>query len=252
MDLVVALIGLVGGLAIGVAGTGAGSIVTPLLILHGIPSVPAVGTSLVAASGAKIVGAVVHHRQGTVNHPLVRQLCAGSIPAAVLGILVIRRLGAGAAPFVSRALGVTLVLIAASLVLDMVLVRRRGGWVPSLGLPTDRPWLNVAIGAAVGFTLAVTSAGSGSLIVAALLLAHPATIPAELVGTSVVHGAILQTVAGAGHLALHTVRLTTVLSLSLGYIPGIVLGSKLSHRAHPRALRPIILVAILTTAVKLI
>ena len=250
----VVLIGLLGGLAIGVAGTGAGSLVTPLLILTGMPSVTAVGTSLVAASGAKIIGAGVHHRQGTVNHRLVRQLAVGSVPSAVFGVFVIKRLGgsAGAGPFVSRALGVVLILIAVSLVVDSFLARGRTGWLPSLTMPTDRPWLNAGIGAAVGFTLAITSAGSGSLIVAAMLIAYPGTIPAELVGTSVFHGAILQTVAGAGHLALHTVRLSAVIALSIGYIPGIVIGSRLAVRAHPRVLRPIILVAILTTAVKLV
>ena len=254
MDLFVVLIGLLGGLTVGVAGTGAGSLVTPLLILRGIPAVAAVGTSLVAASGAKLVGAVVHHRQGTVNHRLVRQLSVGSLPAAAFGIYVIDRLGGlrGAGPFVSRALGVALIVIAISLVVDQILIRGRGGWVPSLHMPTDRPFVNAAIGAAVGFTLAVTSAGSGSLVIGALLIAYPGTIPAELVGTSVFHGAILQAVAGAGHLALQTVQPLVVLSLIIGYIPGIVLGSRLAQRAHPRVLRPIILVAILTTAVKLI
>lgn len=254
MSLVVVLVGLLGGLTTGLAGTGAGSLVTPLLILSGIPSVAAVGTSLVAASVAKVAGAVVHHRQGTVNHRLVRQLAAGSVPAAILGVWVIKRLGGlqGAGPFVSRALGIVLILIAASLVLDAVLVRDRGGWLPSMHMPTDRPWLNAAIGAVVGFTLAVTSAGSGSLVIASLLVAYPGTIPAELVGTSVLHGAVLQTVAGLGHLALGTVQLATVLSLLAGYVPGIVLGSKLAQRAHPRALRPIIVLAVVVTGVKLI
>ncbi|MFA5891051.1 MAG: sulfite exporter TauE/SafE family protein [Actinomycetota bacterium] len=254
MDPLVALIGLAGGLTIGLAGTGAGSIVTPLLILRGIPSVAAVGTSLLAAAGAKFIGAGVHHRQGTVNHRLVRQLASGSIPAAVLGIYVIKRLGGldGAGPFVSRALGVVLILIAASLLLDAVLIRKRSGWLPSLRMPTDRPLVNAGIGAVVGFTLAVTSAGSGSLVIAALLIAYPGTIPAELVGTSVFHGAILQAVAGAGHIALGTVRAATVLSLMVGYLPGIVLGSRLAHRAHPRVLRPVIVIAVIVTGVKLI
>lgn len=254
MDLLTVLIGIVGGLAVGAAGTGAGSIVTPLLILGGMPSLRAVGTSLVAASGAKLIGAAVHQRQGTVNHRLVAQLAAGSVPSAALGILVIRRLGVldGAEAFVSRALGVVLILVAISIGVDMIVVRGRSGWLPSLRMPTERPWLNAGIGALVGFALAVTSAGSGSLVLATMLLAYPGTIPSELVGSSIFHGAILQAVAGSGHLALGTVDLWAVLALTLGYVPGIVAGSRLAKRAPHGVLRPILLVAIVTTGAKLV
>lgn len=254
MDWVVALIGLAGGFSVGVAATGAGSLVTPLLILHGMPSVQAVGTSLVAGSAAKVVGAGVHARQGTVNYRLVRQLAIGSIPSALLGVYVVKRLGGleGAGPFVERALGIVLIVIAASLVVDMVILRGRAGWIPSMRMPTDRPAINVAVGVAVGFALAVTSAGSGSLVLAALLLAYPGTVPAELVGSNVFHGALLQAVAGGGHLALGTVDVGVALALMAGYIPGIVFGSRLALRAPDRILRPILLVAIVTTGVKLV
>lgn len=252
--MIIVLIGFAGGLAVGVSATGAGSLVTPLLIFHGMPSVQAVGTSLVAAAGAKFVGAGVHAGQGTVNYRLVGQLAVGSIPSAALGVWVIKRLGGlqGAEPFVERALGIVLILIAASLLTDMLILRGRAGWVPSLRMPTERPILNIAIGAAVGFSLAVTSAGSGSLVMAALLLAYPGTIPAELVGSNIFHAALLQTVAGGGHLALGTVDLGAVLALSAGYVPGIALGSKFAMRAPHSLLRPILVAAIVTTGVKLI
>ena len=55
----------------------------------------------------KPFGGLVHLRRGTVALPLVLWLCAGSIPAAFSGVLVLRALGEGAnvEAVVEKALG---------------------------------------------------------------------------------------------------------------------------------------------------
>src|SRR5579862_8326029 len=62
----VALAGLIVGTLTGLTGVGGGSLVTPLLVLllRVSPTI-AVGTDLLYSVPTKLLGATVHHRQGT-------------------------------------------------------------------------------------------------------------------------------------------------------------------------------------------
>lgn len=255
MSWEIALAGLLIGFLVGLTGMGGGALTTPVLIFFfNVRPVFAVGTDLVFAAVTKMFGAYAHHRQGTVNHRLVRQLALGSVPAALAGIFVIRALGvrADTDTLVTRMLGATIILVAVSLIVDALLLRGRGGWLPGMRMPTDRPWLNVLIGAVVGFLLALTSVGSGTLILAALITAYPGVVAAELVGTDVFHAAILVAVAGIGHLSLGTVDFSVVGSLLVGSVPGVMLGSRMAIRAPDGLLRPLLAGILLLSGVKLV
>ncbi|MFN2615388.1 MAG: sulfite exporter TauE/SafE family protein [Actinomycetota bacterium] len=255
MDWGIAAAGLIVGFLVGLTGMGGGALTTPILILiFHVRPVFAVGTDLVYGSITKWFGAAVHLRQGTVNKKLVRQLATGSIPATLLGVLVLRRLGITKATdhFITRALGLGLILIAIGLAIDVVLRRKRPGWVPGMTMPTDRPWLNAGVGAVVGFLLALTSIGSGTLIMAALLTAYPGTRAAELVGSDVVHASMLVTVAALGHISIGTVEPRIVGSLLVGSIPGVLVGSRMTVRTPEAALRPILATVLLISGVKLV
>src|SRR5437899_5321242 len=58
------LIGLAGGVLIGATGAGAGSLLTPLLILAGYRPALAVGTGMGSLFVSKLVGSVAHRRLG--------------------------------------------------------------------------------------------------------------------------------------------------------------------------------------------
>lgn len=255
IDWQIAGAGLVVGILIGLTGMGGGSLTTPLLILvFHVRAATAVGTDLMFAAATKWVGAVAHTRQGTVNPGLVRQLAYGSVPSALAGVMLLRalRLRGGTDALVTRFLGGTLILVALLVALDALFARGRSGWVPGLRLPTDRPAVNIAIGAVVGFLLALTSVGSGTLILAALLIAHPGVRSAELVGTDVLHAAILVSVAGLGHLSLGTVNGGILLSLLAGSVPGVLIGSRLALRAPQAVMRPLLAAILFLSGVKLV
>src|SRR3546814_4033902 len=77
--------GFVVGLLVGVTGVGGGSLMTPLLTLgFGYAPTIAVGTDLAFAAVTKGVGTVAHGVHGQVHWCIVRRLCAGSLPAALL------------------------------------------------------------------------------------------------------------------------------------------------------------------------
>src|SRR5512138_2198072 len=120
MDPVLALAGFGVGVVVGLTGVGGGALMTPILVLvFGVPPIAAVSSDLAASAVMKPFGGFVHARRGTVNWPMVRWLCAGSVPAAFLGVLLLRLVGddASVQRTIRIALGVALVLAAAGLLI---------------------------------------------------------------------------------------------------------------------------------------
>jgi uncharacterized protein len=82
-------------------GVGGGSLMTPLLVLiFGIHPITAVGTDLLYAAVTKTGGTLVHQRRGTIDWQVTRRLATGSIPAAIVTLIVLYELGVrgGASP----------------------------------------------------------------------------------------------------------------------------------------------------------
>src|ERR1043165_750270 len=92
--LTLALAGLGVGIIVGLTGMGGGALMTPILVLvFGVPPIAAVSSDLGASAVMKPFGGFVPARRGTVNWQMVAWLCAGSVPAAFLGVLLLRLLG---------------------------------------------------------------------------------------------------------------------------------------------------------------
>lgn len=230
----VLLVGLVVGTLVGLSGVGGGSLVTPLLVLAlGIPPAIAVGTDLLYSVPTKILGAILHHKQGTVDGRLVRLLALGGIPGALLGLVALHVLNAqfglaGVNALIRHLLGVMLFIAAAAIVLKPLLLRRTTGTAGSAaGASVSARWPVVALGALVGFVVSLTSIGSGSLTLPLLFLLLPQVDLRRLVGTDVAFASLLVPVAALGHLQMGQVNIDLAMNLVLGSLPGVVLGSRL-------------------------
>ena len=73
----------------------------------------------------------------------------------------------------------------------------------------------------------------------ALVLLYPGTPIARLVGSDIAHAVPLTLVAGIGHWLLGSVNWLILVSLLLGSLPGIYLGSHFAARVPDRILRPL-------------
>src|SRR3954464_11353977 len=94
MSLTYILSGFGVGLLVGMTGVGGGSLMTPLLtILFGVAPSVAVGTDLAFASVTKSAGTFTHRLRGTVKWDVVKLLCLGALPAAVLATLALKHFG---------------------------------------------------------------------------------------------------------------------------------------------------------------
>ena len=249
----VMLAGLLVGFVVGLTGMGGGALMTPILVLlFRINPLSAVSSDIVAAVVMKPVGGGVHLRRGTVNLNLVRWLAIGSVPAAFCGVLMLRAIGAP--EFADRLrvlLGVVLLVAAAAIIAKGVLQTRRptGSGVHSI---TVRPARTVLIGVIGGLVVGMTSVGSGSVMIVLLMLLYPALSSNELVGTDLVQPIPLVLAAAIGHLFFGDLHLGLTASLLLGSVPGVYLGARVSSRAPDRIIRPVLVVVLTVSALKLI
>ena len=93
MDVSLLLMGIVVGVFIGLIGMGGAALMTPFPILSmAVRPVVAVGTDLAHCAGTKLVGALMHWRQGTVDMRLALRLGLGSIPGGLLGLQMVGQL----------------------------------------------------------------------------------------------------------------------------------------------------------------
>jgi uncharacterized membrane protein YfcA len=266
MNLGYSFLGLLVGILVGLTGMGGGSLMAPLLVLlMGVHPLTAVGTDLAYSTITRVTGAALHWRHHTVQWRICWRMALGSVPGTILGVLTIELLikqdSAVVNAFVLRALGCTLLIVAAAMLLRSLFLKRAGeaearATSPVGGmirwLRASRPLLTVGIGAIVGFLVGITSVGSGSLIIVALALLYPRLTGRELVGTDLLHGAILTAAATLAHLGIGTINFATAGLLLLGSIPGVIIGTLGSTRIPDGALRPVIAITLGLVALRLI
>jgi uncharacterized membrane protein YfcA len=102
-----------------------------------------------------------------------------------------------------------------------------------------------------GFIVGLTSVGSGTFFGLALLLLFPLSAT-RMVGTDLLHAALLLFIAGAGHLLHGNVNLHAMSWLLVGSIPGVLIGSHLSIRVPERALRSVFALVLVLSGIKLV
>ncbi|MFC0864062.1 sulfite exporter TauE/SafE family protein [Sphaerimonospora cavernae] len=248
---------------VGLTGMGGGALMTPMLVtFFGVPPLTAVSSDLVAAAVMKPVGGLVHLRHGTVNLKLVGWLCAGSIPAAFCGVLLARALGngEGVQHVIQTGMGIALLLAAGGLAVrgwltlkDRARGRTTDADLAASALPavSARPLPTALVGAVGGLVVGITSVGSGSLIIVALLALYPALKANQLVGTDLVQAVPLVMSAALGHLLFGDFRLEVTAALLAGSIPGVYLGSRISARAHGGLIRRALAFVLLASALKM-
>ena len=248
------------GLVVGLTGVGGGSLMTPLLIFaFGIKAHLAIGTDLLFAAFTKMGGSIALARARVIDWPIVLSMASGSIPASLLTLYVLHRLGP-ANPAVQQAMTTTLgaaLLLTAVATLYKVVV---GKAAPQPVAPTAlraaatpaHLALPVLLGAVIGTLVTLTSVGAGAIGVLVLMLLYPLLPLSRIVAADIAHAVPLTLVAGFGHAWIGSVDWQLLALLLAGSLPGIWLGSRLMVRTPERAIRALLSLLLAYAGAKLI
>jgi uncharacterized membrane protein YfcA len=252
--------GFLVGIVVGLTGMGGGALMTPALIFLGVGNTATViAADLTAAAVYKTGGALVHRRHGNPNMELAKWLMLGSIPMAFAGPFLVHALFGGSEETLEKALKMALgfaLLIAAStyalrLYIGMRQIRR--GTFGHLEEPKIRPIPTLLVGALGGLLVGVTSVGSGSVIMVALLMLYPALSAVKLVGTDLVQAVPLVLAAAIANIvAQGGLDFAITIPLILGSVPGTILGSRLAPLVPQSVLRRGIVIVLTMSGVALL
>jgi uncharacterized membrane protein YfcA len=242
-----ALAGLAVGVLVGMTGMGGGSLMTPMLILlFGFNPKTAVGTDILHGAIFKTFGAFRHRQLGNVHTRLALWMLAGSAPLSLVGVQIASSFGDGTQSAMGKLVGATLIAggfgFLAKTFIHPPKVRR-------FDLATRDRIAAVIIGATFGFVVGLTSVGSGTFFGLAMLLLFPLSAR-RIVGTDLLHAAMLLWVAGAGHLLHGNVDLHAMAWLLVGSIPGVLIGSQIGIGLPDRPLRAALATTLVLSGVK--
>jgi uncharacterized protein len=257
IDYSFVLAGALTGFVIGLTGVGGGALMTPILLLFfGVSPTTAIATDLWFAALTKIVGAKVHHATGNVDWQVVKRLWVGSLPIALLTVILVS-FGESVAKvgWLTNAIGVVVLITAFGMLISPTLIKyaRNRRLEHPKRFKALQPSLTVASGAALGVCVALTSVGAGALGSVILLYLYPLRMtPHRLVATDIVHAIPLAVVAGLGYLFAGKVDYWMLCSLLLGSLPTVYLGSLLAQKISGRCVQISLAMVLIVGGVKVL
>jgi hypothetical protein len=259
-DLAFVFAGFFVGLVVGLTGVGGGSLMTPLLIFgFGIKPYLAIGTDLLFASATKFGGALHLARARAIDWPVVGLLSAGSIPAALVTVLVLKYVGpadAAVQAVMTTTLGAALLLTATATLYKAIKGKATPRDIDAAQLAQatrPRHWSHpVLFGAAIGALVSLTSVGAGAIGVTALMLLYPALPLPRIVAADIAYAVPLTLVAGLGHASIGSVDWGLLGTLLIGSLPGIWVGSRLVQKTPERLIRSLLSLLLAYAGVRLI
>jgi uncharacterized membrane protein YfcA len=246
------------GIVVGLTGMGGGALMTPALIFLGVGETAKIVTAdLTAAAIYKTGGAIVHSREGSPNLQLAKWLMIGSLPTALAGPYLLRLFvePEDIDDALKLSIGFALLLAAATYALRLYinLRRVRAGGAEGDPNPYVRPVPTLLVGALGGLLVGITSVGSGSVIMVALLMLYPGLSAVRLVGTDLVQAVPLVLAAAISNIVVNEgLDMALTIPLVLGSVPGTIIGSKLAPRVPQSFIRRAIVVVLTMSGVALL
>ena len=259
-DLAFVFAGFFVGFVVGLTGVGGGSLMTPILIFFfGVKPYLAVGTDLLFAAFTKMGGTIKLARARIIDWRVVGQLSAGSIPAALVTLYVLKQVGPASAEaqgLMTTTLGFALLLTAAATLYKAIKGKKApitiaAGQEEKAATPLH--WaLPIVFGALIGSMVTLTSVGAGAIGVTVLMILYPLLPLPRIVAADIAYAVPLTLVAGFGHASMGSVDWPLLAKLLVGSIPGIWIGSHVMTRIPERAIRSLLSVLLAYAGLKLI
>ncbi len=259
----------------GMFGVGGGFLITPLLMLSGIPAAVAVATGANQVVASSVSGTISQWRRGNVDVKMGSVLLAGGVGGAVLGVYAVKILRAAGQVEITISLlyafflgSIGILMLGESL---RAMHRSRNGKPPSARRPGQHHWIHglpikmrfqrsklyisaippVIIGAAVGFLSGILGIGGGFIMVPAMiyLLRMPTKV---VIGTSLFQIIFIAGITTILHAATNqAVDLLLALILMVGGVMGAQFGASAGQKLRGEHLRALLALLVLGVCLRL-
>ena len=259
----------------GMFGVGGGFLMTPLLIVSGVPSAVAVGTEAAQIVASSVSGALAQWQRRNVDVKMGTVLLTGGIAGSFLGVEVVKVLRrAGQFDlFVVVCYFAFLGIIGALMLVESIntIRKSRAGEAAPARRPGQHSWVHglpfkmrfersklyisaippLIIGAFVGFLAAIMGVGGGFIMVPAMiyLLRVPTNV---VVGTSLFQIVFVTAATTILHATQNfTVDIVLALQLMVGGVIGAQIGAVAGEKLKGEQLRFMLAALVLLVAIKM-
>ena len=260
----------------GMFGVGGGFLLTPLLMLSGIPPAIAVATGANQIVGVSVSGTLAQYRRGNVDMRMGLVLIGGGFFGAVIGVFLLKYLRdlGQAGLIISLTYVFFLGAIGALMLWESVraIRRARTGKVVSSRRPGQHNWIHglplkmrfprsrlyistippLAIGALVGLLASFLGVGGGFIMVPALiyLLRMPTNI---VIGTSIFQIIFITAIVTLLHATLNfTLDIVLAFILVIGGVIGGQFGVRAGQKLRGEQLRALLALMVLGVAIRIL
>ncbi|MGF1620368.1 MAG: sulfite exporter TauE/SafE family protein [Rhodomicrobiaceae bacterium] len=260
----------------GLFGVGGGFLITPLLMLSGIPAAVAVATGANQVVASSVSGTISQWQRGNVDFKLGTVLLIGGGFGAVFGVEIVQILQATG--HIESVISLLYVIFLSGIGLLMLIEsvqamrRSRGGKVVSARRPGQHSWMHglpfklrfnrsklyisaippLAIGFAVGLLSGILGIGGGFIMVPAMI--YLLRVPTKVViGTSlfqIIFVAGFTTILHAA--ANYAVDLLLASILMVGGVIGAQFGASAGQKLKGEQLRALLAILVLSVSMRLI
>ncbi len=268
--------GIVGFLS-GMFGVGGGFLMTPLLMMIGIPPAVAVATEANQIVASSVSGAIAQYRRGNVDVKMGIILLVGGIIGSVVGVQIVKILREiGQVDLVIKLTYVTMLSIIGSMMFVESLnairkAKKAGGKTAPVKKPGSHTWVHglpfrmrfprsklyisvippIGVGILVGLLAAIMGVGGGFIMVPAMiyLLRMPTNV---VVGTSLFQiGFVTINTTILNAVQNQTVDVVLALILMASAVIGAQIGARVGSRMPGEQLRILLALMVLAMCVKL-
>jgi uncharacterized membrane protein YfcA len=239
-DVVIAIaIGFVSGILSGLFGVGGGIVMTPgIQVLLGTTPIVALATPLPVILPTAITGALTYRRAGEIDEHAAVWMAVPGIGAAVVGAALTRVIN-------THLLLVITAFLLAYQAIGILRGRRASAQKPERD--TTR-WTYAGIGLAAGLISGLLGIGGGLIMVP--LLAGWLGMPLKrALGTSLLAIVVLVIPGTIVHTALGHIDWAIFAAITLGAVPGALLGARIALGTQERTLRLAVGLFLLVVAV---
>ena len=271
------ILGIGGGIGVlsGLFGVGGGFLLTPLLIMIGIPATVAVGTGANQIVASSLSGVISHWRRGKVDFLMGAFLIGGGIAGSIVGVqlfTLLRMIGQ-----VDLAVGLAYVVLLGSLG-GLMLVEstrtifsRRGGRKPMKRLHQHyalhrlpfkvrfrksrlfiSALLPVGLGFATGIMTAIMGVGGGFVMIPAMiyLIGMPTAV---VIGTSLLQiGFVSAEVTILQAVNNHGIDIVLALLLIIGGVIGAQIGVRLGAKLPGERMRLLLALIVIAVCIRVL
>jgi len=273
--LLIPFVGFLVGIMIGLSGIGGGAVMTPFLIIMGIPSQIAIVTDLLFAFITKTINFILGktklgETKLIINKFILFYMVIGSLSGMLIASQFVKKFLIHSEK-INTVLTVFLagVLIATALGIIMInLVTKKSVNTPltnhsvSIIDPTEiylsisftKMVMTLFTFGVIGFFVVLTSVGSGALGVVALLLLYPKLSIKQIVNIDICYAIPLTLLSwcSLSYATNHSGDLHLLTQLLIGSIPGTFLSKLILKRINGQLIHFLIVVLLLITSLKLL